>query len=140
MKIKRISMVLMLFLVICSMLVSAVSASNSNGITYKATLSENQITVSESDQTVKVTITASEAVPFCSIGGTVKLPAGITIVEISNGAKTFTSDDFDPNGTLYFMTSDYEDVTLSTVMVITLNIPANTPAGTYGLGVDDLQP
>ena len=116
-------------------------AANSEGVTYTATLDNSELFVSASDQTVVMTVKANKDFTIGGMGMTVVWPSEkLTLKAIENSKLGFTAANVNlSNGKVNYATSDAEDVTCDLVVVAAFTVPANTPAGTYQVGVKDLE-
>jgi len=127
------------------MCVHAVAANENNtqGVTFSATLNTPTIQTSTQDQTVEMTLTASQAVAVDGIGLTVTKDSPLTIASITGGEKiVFTTETIAEldTGLVGWSSPDYENVTdVTELLVVTFTVPANTPAGTYSVGVTGLE-
>ena len=134
---------LLLGLVMCVNFMLPVVAENERGVTFTAELDNATLQVSDQDQTVTMIITASQGVIVDGISFQTKWNNALSIVSISGGdtlgaySPTGTNTE---NGKAYWGSSDSSNVENVTVLaVIVFNVPANTPAGEYILGVEDLE-
>ncbi len=120
----------------------AASESNSEGITFSASLDKTALTVSESAQTVTMSVTASKAMTLNGIGGTVAWSAPVQLQSIGNadGRISYTDGDVNlDNGKFGWSTANTENIeNVTSVAEVTFTVPANTPAGTYRVGVNGL--
>lgn len=130
---------------ICSLGLPAVAAGENNtlDVTFNATLDTPTIPVSEADQTVIMRITASSEVTVDGIGFTVTKDAPLVFAAVTGGEKVgaynATSTNYE-SGKTGWQSPDAENVTgVTELAVITLTVPANTPAGTYNVGVTGLE-
>lgn len=126
-------------LVMCMSLCVTAFAENGEGITYTATLDNPTLTVKSEDQTVKMTITASKPSDICFAGYTV-ISGGLKLTAITGDDFTIAAGDISlDDGLVTWMTADMEDISgVDGFGIITFTVPANTPAGTYTVGVEDL--
>jgi len=110
-----------------------------DNITYTAELDASELTVSDTAQTVVMTVTADQTMVLDSIGMTVVFPEGIELSAIRNAELGFTSGHYNlTNGKVSYVTDNCENCEADTVVEVAFTIPANTPAGTYELGIEDL--
>ena len=128
---------LMLTAAMCMGLTVPAMAANSKGVTYSAELNKATVNVSDSDQTVIMTVTGDKEFATYSIGMTVVVPDGWSVVSAANAN---VGSDFEYNaGTQKIVGAADGDVNGKLVAVIEYKIPANTPAGDYELGIEDLE-
>lgn len=133
MKLGKKLLALLLAAVLCFSLMPTVFAD----VTYEAKLSSQELTVSEEDQTVTVTVKGVAAFECDGFGAQAIVPDGLELVSITN---TELTSGFDANAAsgLFAMNAD-ANFTLTEICVLTYKIPANTKAGTYVLGIEDLE-
>ncbi len=121
----------------------AANESNNQGVTFSATLDNPTLYASDQSQTVVMTVNASQGVSLAGIGGTViwDNPLMLTAVENSDSRIDFTGKVTLSSGTIAWDgTTALEllaDVT--NIAVVTFTVPANTPAGTYEVGIKDIE-
>lgn len=133
MKLGKKLLALLLAAVLCFSLMPTVFAD----VTYEAKLSSQELTVSEEDQTVTVTVKGVAAFECDGFGAQAIVPDGLELVSITN---TELTSGFDANAAsgLFAMNAD-ANFTLTEICVLTYKIPANTKAGTYVLGIEELE-
>ena len=128
-----------LCVLLCANFCVPVLAANSQGISFHATLDKPVLTVSDEAQTVVMNITPSDG---CAIGYTVVCPDAITLASIASGDDkvNITAADFNlATKKVSWQQDTVQDVSgITNLGVITFTIPANTPAGTYILGVEKI--
>lgn len=131
-----------LCVLICISFCVPVLAANTQGISFDATLDKSLITVSDVDQTVVMNITPSSGITTCAIGYTVVCPDAITLTGIASGDEKVNMTAADYNLTtkkVSWQQDTVQDVdNITNLGVITFTVPANTPAGTYTLGVEQI--
>lgn len=137
-----------LCLCICANLALPAFAVNNLGITYTASLDQSTVTVSESVQTVVMTVVSDQPMDTVGIGGTVfaeksdGTAAPFTIVSIINTDSriVFDKNSMDTDTGEIAWTQEelllVEDVT--SIAVVEFSIPAGTSTGVYKLGIKDL--
>lgn len=142
-KIMKKILSLMICLTMCVNFALPAIAANNSGITFSATLNNSTLSVSDQMQTVVMTIATDAEVLLDGLGFTTQWPEGWTIQSITGGQKLGSYDSTATNlnnGKAYWKSSDSENVTgVTTLAVITFEIPANTPAGKYTLGITGLE-
>ena len=117
-----------------------VSPSSASSVTYSAALNTPTLPVSAQAQTVTLTVTASKKMTAGAIGMQVAQDAPLALQEISNGALGFADIHVNyNNGMLVWDSENAENVTSDQLARVTFIVPANTPAGTYRLGVTDIE-
>ncbi len=134
---------LALCLCLCLGMVMPANAVNSENITFSATLDNPTLSVSSEAQTVKMTVSASAAMTLESIGGQVTWPSGLTLTAIDNsdsridfaGSVNLDNGKIGWDGTAALDQLD----NVTNIAVVTFTVPANTPAGTYVVGLTDLE-
>lgn len=136
---KRIITIVVALLFCLSLSISAMAA-NDLGVSYTATLDNSTLGVSDTDQTVLMTIAASKTVDVDSIAFTVIAPEGFGVA-VSHPEITFGNGDFNKDTNIFGWSHDWADFeyySITTLAVITITVPANTPEGEYTLGVKEL--
>ncbi|MBE6883748.1 MAG: hypothetical protein E7487_04005 [Ruminococcaceae bacterium] len=135
-----LSLVLSLTLAVPAM---AVNENNTLGVTFGVTLNTPTISTSNSDQTVTMTLAASQAITMDGMGFTVTCDSPLTFTSIDGGNEkiTFPGADINlNNGIITWSSDDAENLSgVTTMAVITFTVPANTPAGTYNVGITNLE-
>ena len=120
----------------------ATNETNNLGVIFSVALDTPTITASNLDQTVVMRLTSSKEITVDGIGFTVRKTSPITIASITGGDKLGAYDDGATNldtGITYWGSSNLENVSgVTEISVITLTVPANTPAGTYEVGVEGI--
>ena len=131
-----------LCVLLCANLYVPALAANTQGISFSATLDKTVLTASNEAQTVVMNITPSSGITTCAIGYTVVCPDAITLTGIASGDEKVNMTAADYNLTtkkVSWQQDTVQDVTgITNLGVITFTIPANTPAGTYTLGVEKI--
>lgn len=121
----------------------AANEKNTLGVTFDVELDTPTIRASSEDQTVVMRLKASAPVAVDGIGFTVTKDDPITIAAITGGEKigAFNSVATNlKNGIAGWSSSDLENVqNVVELAVITYTVPANTPAGTYTVGIEALE-
>lgn len=121
----------------------AVAATDS-GITYTAVPDQSTFETGDEDRTVTVTVDASEEITWDGIGFKVYYDSPLVLTGITNKEVTLAGGDIQieegsgVNGA-GFQTGDSENSTIRNICVLTFTIPANTSAGTYNLGIKELE-
>ena len=126
-----------------SLSVPAFAVNNTLGITFAATLSESTIYKSDAAQTVTMSIDPSVPITTCSIGFDVIWTSPIEMKSLSSSDTkvVYTAADYYVvTGISGWTSPGVENVSgVTNLGVVTFTIPANTPAGTYTLGVKNLE-
>ena len=123
----------------CSLMSIVAFASNSENVTYQATLNTSTITVSENSQTVTMTIKTNKAVDIDGIGGRVIIPDGWTLVSITNDILNIPAGEVNlNNGLISYVSADGENKNTDLIVVVVYNVPASAKVGNYDLGIKDL--
>lgn len=123
--------------------VQAANENNTRGVTFDVTLDTPTINVSTEDQTVVMRLNASQEVMVDGIGLTVTKDAPLTIASITGGEKIGAFPAASTNletGVAGWQSEDSENVEgVTELVVVTFNVPANTVAGIYNVGFEDLE-
>lgn len=135
------------FLCLClcitaAMPVQAANENNTKGVTFRAALDTPTIFASNQDQTVVMRVTASEPVELAGIGGKIVWDNGLTLNAITNDDTNinFNGCVNTDNGLISFYDAElatFSDVT--SIATATFTVPANTSAGTYEVGMKDIE-
>lgn len=121
----------------------AANENNALGVTFSATLDTPCIPVSEVDQTVVMRVNTSEGVLLDGIGADIVWDSPLTIASITNDDSriNFTGSVNPDNGRIRWAGTDeldqLSDVTC--IATVTFTVPANTPAGSYTVGVENIE-
>lgn len=123
--------------------VQAANESNSLGVTFGVTLDTPTIQASSQDQTVVMRLTASQEIKLDGMGFKVTMDSGLVLTSITGGDAigAFSgSQAILESGTVAWSSDDSENVTgVTELAVITFTVPANTAAGTYNVGITELE-
>ena len=120
----------MLCLVMLFGIMPTAHAANSEGITYTATLDKDTIAPSDEAQTVVMTVKANKKFDVDATDMTAEIPEGWTIASIENEELGFTAANVNlEKGRANYATPDAENWQTDLVVVVTYNVPANTPEG-----------
>lgn len=134
---------LFLVVVLCCSFVLPAYATNDKGVTFIATLDKTSIVKSDTDQTVTLTVTTNKPVTMDGIGGTAYSNGGISVTSFAGGESriVLSSGDYNASeGTFGWSSSDGENVeAVSSLVKATFTIPANTPAGSYEIGIKHIE-
>ena len=116
---------------------ASVPGTNSQGVTYTASLNVDTVKAGGEAETVVVTVKTNKKVELDSLGGVVLVPEGVDLVAMENETLQFVNDyDYNlENGYLAYATADAENRTTDLLIKITYSVPAETPAGAYDLGI-----
>lgn len=113
------------------------------GATFTASLDENELPVSNSAQTVTLTISPRSAITADGFGMELYCSEGLKITAIKNETLGFTAADYNiPSETsakVSWSSSDAENTNVELLVVMEVTVPANTAAGTYQIGYKELQ-
>ena len=121
----------------------AANESNTLGVTFDVILNNAMVLESSSDQTVIMTLKTNKGITVDGIGGNVIADSPIIITDISTADEKIPLDATATNvengkfGCILNGTDNAENVT--EIIVVTLTVPANTPAGSYNVGVQNLE-
>lgn len=133
-------------LALCFNLVMPVNAANETntlGITFDAVLDTSSVLESDADQTVVMRVNASKAAVLEGIGGEIFWDEPLELVAVSNDDSRidFTGSYNLENGKIAWDgTADLDQLeNVTSIVVATFKIPANTPAGEYTVGLRNLE-
>lgn len=132
---KRSLSMLLALVMLCSLCVNALAADE---VKVNSALSATELEKSASAQTVQVTVAPASAVTVSNYEVKLEVPKGWTITKIENDDPnaTLTAADYNlANGQMGWTSADAEDKSVSKFVTYTVEIPANTAAGTYELKV-----
>ncbi len=134
MKLKR-ALSLILCLALCAGLcVNAFAANEENvlGVVFNAALSKSEIEVSETEQTVTMTVAMSKEVSLDSVEFRITTPDGFALSEPTMSYKASGLASWNANDkSMMWMSSGTDATGVTELMQATVTIPAGTPAGTY---------
>lgn len=142
---RKILSAILCFALCVSMSAPAMAAgeNNSLGVTFSASLDSPEISVSDADQTVTMTLTANQEITMDGIGFTVTWDEPLSWTAITGGPEMGAYDSVATNyenGKTAWYSSDSENVSgITTIAIITFTVPAGTAAGTYNLGVESME-
>lgn len=132
---KRSLSMLLALVMLCSLCVNALAADE---VKVNSALSATELEKSASAQTVQVTVAPASAVTVSNYEVKLEVPKGWTITKIENDDPnaTLTAADYNlANGQMGWTSAAAEDKSVSKFVTYTVEIPANTAAGTYELKV-----
>ena len=135
-----------LSLVLCLTMMAGITlpvlAANDLGVTFSATLDKPTITESNVAQTVTMQLSANQAITLNGLQLTVTKDAALELTSVS-GADAAISEGIITtnleNGSVMWEAKDVEDDTVTNLLTIVFTVPANTPAGTYTVGVENME-
>lgn len=114
-------------------------AANSLGVTFTAQLDHATLNISDQDQTVTMTVTTNKDVDVISFQGVITHDAALTLASISNETLGFVPANVNLGEKMFAWYDPFVQThTISTIVTATFTVPANTPAGTYTVGLKDL--
>lgn len=126
-----------------NMISYADNETNNKGVTYDVTLDTPTISTSTEDQTITMRLISNKEITVDGIAFTVTKDSPLTITSITGGEKLGAYEAGATNlenGKTYWHASDSENVSgVTDIAVVTLKVPANTPAGIYSVGVKELE-
>lgn len=106
----------------------------------KTTLDVSTLEVKDVDQTVALTIEMEEDIVIDGFGGQLYWPQEIKLTSISNEELGLTEGDYNlANGKFGWSSPDAENQNFKYIITAVFTVPANTTAGTYEIGVKDLE-
>lgn len=136
-------MALLLVAVLCVSLVpSAFAANETNklGVIFSAEITPSELQVSDTEQTVTVTIKANKEIDYDGIGMVADLPENFKLVGVSNEKIALTGANYNlSTGAIQFRTADAENTSSTNIVTLTYKVAANTAAGSYTLGVTAIE-
>ena len=143
MKLGKKLVALLLVAVLCVSLVpSAFAANETNklGVTFSAEITPSELQVSDTEQTVTVTIKANKEIDYDGIGMVADLPENFKLVGVSNEKIALTGANYNlSTGAIQFRTADAENTSSTNIVTLTYKVAANTAAGSYTLGVTAIE-
>ncbi len=120
----------------------AANESNTLGVFFGVTLDKPTLSVSDADQMVVMTLSANQAITLDGLGFTVTQDSPLTLTSIAGNGDTIVLEAKDvnlANGKAGWGSEDGENVTgVTKLATVTFTVPANTPAGTYSVGVNSI--
>ena len=106
----------------------------------KTTLDVSTLEVKDVDQTVALTIEMEKDIVIDGFGGQLYWPQEIKLTSISNEELGLTGDDYNlANGKFGWSSPDAKNQNFKYIITAVFTVPANTTAGTYEIGVKDLE-
>lgn len=121
----------------------ALGESNTLGVTFNATLDQPVITTSDQDQSITLSINTSKPVTLEGIGADLYWDDALKITSISNiDARIDLKGSYNlDNGAISWDGTDDIDQleNVSNIVTATFTVPANTPAGTYKVGLKNIE-
>lgn len=143
MKLGKKLVALLLVAVLCVSLVpSAFAANETNklGVIFSAEITPSELQVSDTEQTVTVTIKANKEIDYEGIGMVADLPENFKLVGVSNEKIALTGANYNlSTGAIQFRTADAENTSSTNIVTLTYKVAANTAAGSYTLGVTAIE-
>ncbi len=121
--------------------VTAVNENNTLGVSFSVSLDKSTVESADSAQTVVMTLSASSPVTLDGMAFTVTGISPLVFSAVSSGVMEFAANELDYNaGSVNGATGDAENAqNVTNLAEITFTIPANTPAGTYTVGIENLE-
>lgn len=114
-------------------------AANSLGVTFEAQLDHATLNISDQDQTVTMTVSTNKDVIVNGLQGIITKDAALTLTAIEHDTLTFAPIQVNVSkGKFTWYDGAMENHTVRTIVKATFTVPANTPAGTYTVGLKDL--
>lgn len=132
---------LSLLLALCMMMSLCVSALAVNDVTVTATLDTPTLYKKSVAQTVKLRVATSEPITICDYQVKLKLPEGWTVTAMENDDSNAQLNPADYNlatGNVVW-NGDGEDHSVTNFVIYTVEIPADTKAGSYELSLYDVE-
>lgn len=119
----------------------AANESNTLGVTFDVTLDHATLTKSDAEQEVTMYLKASKEIAVNGMELTIEQATPLVLKSIDGGEESMkmSSGHYNlTNGKVVWSTEDTEDMNLAELLVATFTVPANTPVGTYQIGVKEL--
>ena len=114
-------------------------AANSLGVTFEAKLDHETLNISDRDQTVTMTVSTNKDVDVISLQGVITHDDALTLTNISNETLGFLPAHVNLGAKMFaWYDPGVQTHTIRTIVTATFTVPANTPAGTYTVGLKDL--
>lgn len=114
-------------------------AANSLGVTFEAKLDHETLNISDQDQTVTMTVSTNKDVDVISLQGVITHDDALTLTNISNETLGFLPAHVNLGAKMFaWYDPGVQTHTIRTIVTATFTVPANTPAGTYTVGLKDL--
>lgn len=136
---KRIISAVMAVVLCLNLCFSTAWAENLN-TAVKTTLDVSTLEVKDVDQTVALTIEMEKDIVIDGFGGQLYWPQEIKLTSISNEELGLTGGDYNlANGKFGWSSPDAENQNFKYIITAVFTVPANTTAGTYEIGVKDLE-
>ena len=136
---KRIISAVMAVVLCLNLCFSTAWAENLN-TAVKTTLDVSTLEVKDTDQTVALTIEMEKDIVIDGFGGQLYWPQELKLTSISNEALGLTGGDYNlANGKFGWSSPDAENQNFKYIITAVFTVPANTTAGTYEIGVKDLE-
>ena len=136
---KRIISAVMAVVLCLNLWFSTAWAENLN-TAVKTTLDVSTLEVKDVDQTVALTIEMEKDIVIDGFGGQLYWPQEIKLTSISNEELGLTGGDYNlANGKFGWSSPDAENQNFKYIITAVFTVPANTTAGTYEIGVKDLE-
>ena len=131
---------LVLSVVLCLSLLTLTAGAKDLGVDAAAILDTDKLSVSDTAQTVALTIAMRSDITTDGIGGELYCPDGWTLTSISSTLPGFNASCYNLNEKVFgWHTADAENTTVKEILTAVFTIPANTAANTYTLGVKNLE-
>ena len=133
---------LSLLLALCMLMSLCVSALAADEVTVKATLDTPTLYRKSVAQTVKLAVAVDQAINIDSYGMQIKVPNGWTITAMECNDANVKDGEFEgnpANGMISWAAPDLSSRGIKDLAVVTVEIPANTPAGKYTLSVEQME-
>lgn len=120
----------------------AMNENNTLGVVFSASLDKTTISKSSEAQTVVMTICPNKPVDITSMDAEINYDSALILTAIESGDSRVVFSDADAdaqNGVVGWCENNLNDVTgVSQLFRAVFSVPANTPAGTYELGISEL--
>lgn len=123
--------------------ITAVGESNAFGITFSVSLNSPSLEISDTDQTVVMPLSASAPITLDGMAFTVTASDPLVFSGITNDLTRLPLSNADANfdsGIVGTNSTDMENIeNITDLAEITFTVPANTPAGSYTVGINSLE-
>ena len=103
-------------------------AANSEGVTFEAQLDHATLNISDQDQTVTMTVSASKTVAVSGVQGTITNDPKLTLTSITNDVLKFDPEEdvYLPNGTFVWYKGNVTNVDTTVLVVATCTDPGGS--------------
>lgn len=123
--------------------VLAANENNTRGVTFDVTLDNPTVNRSSEDQTIVMRLKSSKEITMDGMGLTITNDSPLVLSAIAGGEDriVITGANYNlNNGKVGWQTEDAENISgVTDMLTVSFTVPANTPAGTYTVGIKELE-